>query len=197
MIFAEFEGAPLPEDILGDGDVKYHLGYSKDRQTRAGAEVHLSLTSNPSHLESVNPVVEGIVRAKQAYRDDRARRSVAPVLLHGDAAFMGQGIVFETLALSPLGGFTTGGTIHVIVNNQIGFTTSPDEYLFTRYPSDPAQVLRAPVFHVNADDPEAALQAARLAAGYRQTFRADVFIDSCATGATATTSSTIRRRRSR
>ena len=177
MIFAEFEGAPLPDDVLGEGDVKYHLGYSRDRRTRAGGQVHLSLTSNPSHLESVNPVVEGIVRAKQAYRDDRARRSVAPVLLHGDAAFMGQGIVFETLALSPLGGFTTGGTIHVIVNNQIGFTTSPDEYLFTRYPSDPAQVLRAPVFHVNADDPEAALQAARLAAGYRQTFRADVFID--------------------
>src|SRR5438128_737753 len=177
MIFAEFEGAPLPDDVLGEGDVKYHLGYSRDRRTRAGGQVHLSLTSNPSHLESVNPVVEGIVRAKQAYRDDRDRRSVAPVLLHGDAAFMGQGIVFETLALSPLGGFTTGGTIHVIVNNQIGFTTSPDEYLFTRYPSDPAQVLRAPVFHVNADDPEAALQAARLAAGYRQTFRADVFID--------------------
>src|SRR5947209_3975791 len=177
MIFAEFEGAPLPDDILGDSDVKYHLGYSKDRQTRAGAEVHLSLTSNPSHLESVNPVVEGIVRAKQAYREDRDRRRVAPVLLHGDAAFMGQGIVYETLALSPLPAFTTGGTIHVIVNNQIGFTTSPDEYLFTRYPSDPAQVLRAPVFHVNADDPEAALQAARLAAGYRQTFRADVFID--------------------
>src|SRR5438034_420312 len=177
MIFAEFEGAPLPDDILGDGDVKYHLGYSKDRQTRAGAEVHLSLTSNPSHLESVNPVVEGIVRAKQAYREDRDRRRVAPVLLHGDAAFMGQGIVYETLALSPLPGFTTGGTIHVIVNNQIGFTTSPEEYLFTRYPSDPAQVLRAPVFHVNADDPEAAVQAARLAAGYRQTFRADVFID--------------------
>jgi 2-oxoglutarate dehydrogenase E1 component len=177
MIFAEFEGAPLPDDILGDGDVKYHLGYSRDRRTRTGGEVHLSLTSNPSHLESVNPVVEGIVRAKQAYREDGDRRRVAPVLLHGDAAFMGQGIVYETLALSPLPGFTTGGTIHVIVNNQIGFTTSPEEYLFTRYPSDPAQVLRAPVFHVNADDPEAAVQAARLAAGYRQTFRADVFID--------------------
>ena len=177
MIFAEFEGAPLPDDILGDGDVKYHLGYSHDRPTRAGPEVHLSLASNPSHLESVNPVVEGIVRAKQAYREDRDPRRVAPVLLHGDAAFMGQGIVYETLALSPLPGFTTGGTIHVIVNNQIGFTTSPEEYLFTRYPSDPAQVLRAPVFHVNGDDPEAAVQAARLAAGYRQTFRADVFID--------------------
>jgi len=177
MIFAEFEGAPLPDDILGDGDVKYHLGYSRDRRTRSGAPIHLSLTSNPSHLESVNPVVEGIVRAKQAYRDDGERRRVVPVLLHGDAAFVGQGIVSETLALSPLPGFTTGGTIHVIVNNQIGFTTSPEEYLFTRYPSDPAHMLRAPVFHVNADDPEAAVQAARLAAGYRQAFRADVFID--------------------
>ena len=127
MIFAEFEGAPLPDDILGDGDVKYHLGYSHDRPTQAGPDVHLSLASNPSHLESVNPVVEGIVRAKQAYREDRDRRRVAPVLLHGDAAFMGQGIVYETLALSPLPAFTTGGTIHVIVNNQIGFTTSPEE----------------------------------------------------------------------
>jgi 2-oxoglutarate dehydrogenase E1 component len=177
MIFAEFEGTSLPDDVLGEGDVKYHLGYSHDWRTRGGREVHLSLSSNPSHLESVNPVVEGIVRAKQAYRDDGARRRVASVLLHGDAAFMGQGIVYETLALSPLPGFTTGGTIHVIVNNQIGFTTSPEEYLFTRYPSDPAQALRAPIFHVNADDPEAAVQAARLAAGYRQTFGGDVFID--------------------
>ncbi|HEV8585546.1 MAG TPA: 2-oxoglutarate dehydrogenase E1 component [Methylomirabilota bacterium] len=177
MIFAEFEGAALPDDVLGEGDVKYHLGYSHDRATRAGRDVHLSLASNPSHLESVDPVVEGIVRAKQAYREDRDRRHVVPVLLHGDAAFVGQGIVYETLALSPLPAFTTGGTIHVIVNNQIGFTTVPDEYLFTRYPSDPAQVLRAPVFHVNGDDPEAAVQAARLAAGYRQTFRGDVFID--------------------
>jgi 2-oxoglutarate dehydrogenase E1 component len=176
MMFAEFEDA-LPDDILGDGDVKYHLGYSSDRRTRAGATLHLSLASNPSHLEFVNPVVEGIVRAKQASRDDGDRRRVAPVLMHGDAAFMGQGIVYETLALSPLPGYTTGGTVHIIVNNQIGFTTSPEDYLFTRYPSDPAQVLRAPVFHVNADDPEAVVQAARLAAGYRQAFRADVFID--------------------
>jgi 2-oxoglutarate dehydrogenase E1 component len=176
MIFAEFEGAPLPDDVLGDGDVKYHLGYSNDRATPSGATVHLSLASNPSHLEAVNPVVEGIVRAKQEYRDDRARRHVVPVLLHGDAAFVGQGTVYETLALSAPPAFTTGGTIHVIVDNQIGFTTSPEEYLFSRYPSDPAQVLRTPVFHVNADDPEAAVQAARLAAGYRQAFGGDVFI---------------------
>ena len=176
MIFAEFDGALLPEDVQGDGDVKYHLGYSHDRPTAGGGAIHLSLAPNPSHLEAVNPVVEGIVRAKQGYRDDRERRRVAPVLLHGDAAFAGQGVVYETLALSSLAGYTTGGTIHVIVDNQIGFTTAPAEYLFARYCSDLAHVLHAPVFHVNADDPEAAVQAARLAAGYRQTFGADVFI---------------------
>jgi 2-oxoglutarate dehydrogenase E1 component len=176
-IFAEFEGASLPDDVIGDGDVKYHLGHSTDRRLPDAGSIHLSLTPNPSHLEAVNPVVEGIVRAKQAYREDHARRHVVPVLLHGDAAFMGQGIVYETLALGPLPAFTTGGTIHVIVNNQIGFTTSPEEYLFTRYPSDPAHVVRAPVFHVNGDDPEAVIQAARLAAGYRQAFAADVVID--------------------
>ncbi len=176
MIFAEFEGALLPEDVQGDGDVKYHLGYSHDRRTPGGGTIHLSLAPNPSHLEAVNPIVEGIVRAKQAYRDDRDRRRVAPVLLHGDAAFAGQGVVYETLALSSLPGYTTGGTIHVIVDNQLGFTTAPAEYLFGHYPSDLAHVLHAPVFHVNADDPEAAVQAARLAAGYRQAFGADVFI---------------------
>jgi 2-oxoglutarate dehydrogenase E1 component len=177
MIFAEFEGARLPEDVMGDGDVKYHLGRSTDRTLPDGRTIHLSLAPNPSHLEAVNPVVEGIVRAKQAYREDERRRRVVPVLLHGDAAFMGQGIVYETLALGPLPSFTTGGTVHVIVNNQIGFTTAPEDYLFTPYPSDPAHVVRAPVFHVNGDDPEAVVQAARLAAGYRQTFGADVVID--------------------
>ena len=177
MIFAEFEGARLPEDVSGDGDVKYHLGRSTDRRLADDRTIHLSLTPNPSHLEAVNPVVEGIVRAKQAYREDTSRRHVVPVLLHGDAAFMGQGIVYETLALGPLPSFTTGGTVHVIVNNQIGFTTVPEDYLFTPYPSDPAHVVRAPVFHVNGDDPEAVVQAARLAAGYRQTFGADVVID--------------------
>ena len=176
LIFAEFEGALLPEDVAGDGDVKYHLGWSHDRSVPAGGTVHLSLASNPSHLEAVDPVVQGIVRAKQAYEDDHDRRRVVPVLLHGDAAFAGQGVVYETLALSALPGFTTGGTVHVIVDNQIGFTTEPGEYLFTRYPSDPAHMLHAPVFHANADDPEAAVQAARLAAAYRQRFGGDVFI---------------------
>ena len=177
IIFAEFEGARLPDDVSGDGDVKYHLGHSTDRRLSEDRTIHLSLTPNPSHLEAVNPVVEGIVRAKQAYRGDDRRRGVVPVLLHGDAAFMGQGVVYETLALGPLPSFTTGGTVHVIVNNQIGFTTAPEDYLFAPYPSDPAHVVRAPVFHVNGDDPEAVVQAARLAAGYRQTFGADVVID--------------------
>ncbi len=177
MILAEFEGTRLPEEVEGDGDVKYHLGFSHDHRAGGGRMIHLSLTPNPSHLEAVDPVVEGIVRAKQRYLADTERRRVAPVLLHGDASFMGQGTVYETLALSRLGGFTTGGTVHVIVNNQIGFTTSPDDFLFTRYPSDLANMLHSPVFHVNGDDPEAAVQAARLAAAFRQTFGADVFID--------------------
>jgi 2-oxoglutarate dehydrogenase E1 component len=177
LILAEFEGSFLPWNIQGDGDVKYHLGFSRDHETRRGHQIHLSMTANPSHLEAVNPVVEGIVRAKQSYRADRERRRVVPVLLHGDAAFMGQGSVYETLAMSRLRGFTTGGTIHVIVNNQIGFTTAPEDYRFTRSPSDLARVIEAPVFHVNGDDPEAAVQAARLAVGFRQTFDRDVFID--------------------
>jgi 2-oxoglutarate dehydrogenase E1 component len=176
-IFAEFEGAVLPPDVQGDGDVKYHLGWSHDRSAGAGRSVHLSLSANPSHLEAIDPVIEGIARAKQAYRDDRERRRVVPLLLHGDAAFTGQGVVFETLALGPLPAFTTGGTIHVIVNNRLGFTTSPGDYLFSRYASGPAALVHAPVFHVNGDDPEAAIQAARLAVGYRQAFGGDVVID--------------------
>jgi 2-oxoglutarate dehydrogenase E1 component len=177
MILAEFEGTSLPEDVQGDGDVKYHLGYSRDHRARTGSMIHLSLTANPSHLEWVDPVVQGMVRAKQAYRDDAERRHVVPVLLHGDAAFMGQGIVYETLGLGKLRGFTTGGTIHIIINNQIGFTTGTEDYLFTRYPSDLANVVHCPVFHVNADDPEAAVQAAHLAVGFRHAFNTDVFID--------------------
>lgn len=177
LIFSEFEGAFLPADIQGDGDVKYHLGFSHNHKTRSGREVHLSLASNPSHLEAVNPVVQGIVRAKQNRLGDFERTRVLPVLIHGDAAFSGQGIVSEMLALSELEAYRTGGTIHVIINNQVGFTTSPRDYRFTRYPSDTAKEIQAPVFHVNGDDPEAAVQAARLAIGYRQKFRADVIID--------------------
>ncbi|HUI26122.1 MAG TPA: 2-oxoglutarate dehydrogenase E1 component [Candidatus Kryptonia bacterium] len=177
MIFAEFEGTFLPKDVQGDGDVKYHLGYSRDHTTRNGHKIHLSLTSNPSHLEVVNPVVEGIVRAKQNYLGDAQRARVVPVQIHGDAAFTGEGIVPETLALSELAAFRTGGTIHIIINNQIGFTTSPSDFRFTRYPSDVAKMIQAPVFHVNGDDPEAAVQAARLAITFRQRFKIDVIID--------------------
>ncbi|HVN83520.1 MAG TPA: 2-oxoglutarate dehydrogenase E1 component [Candidatus Binatia bacterium] len=177
MIFSEFEGTFLPKDVQGDGDVKYHLGYSRDHTTRSGRKIHLSLTSNPSHLEVVNPVVEGIVRAKQNHLGDSERSRVVPIVIHGDAAFTGEGIVPETLSLSELEAFRTGGTIHIIVNNQIGFTTSPADFRFTRYPSDVAKIIQAPVFHVNGDDPEAAGQAARLAIAFRQQFKKDVIID--------------------
>ncbi|MEO6025383.1 MAG: 2-oxoglutarate dehydrogenase E1 component [Candidatus Binatia bacterium] len=177
MILAEFEGTFLAKQATGDGDVKYHLGYSHDRQTRAGHKVHLSLSANPSHLEAINPVIEGMVRAKQNHLGDTERARVVPVLMHGDAAFTGQGIVSETLGLSELEGYRTGGTIHIIVNNQIGFTTPPESYRFTPYPSDVAKIIQAPVFHVNGDDPEAAVQAARLAIAFRQQFKKDVLID--------------------
>src|SRR6184192_3309192 len=177
MILAEFEGALLAREATGDGDVKYHLGYSRDHTTRAGHKVHLSLSANPSHLEAIDPVIEGMVRAKQDRYGDRERSRVVPVLLHGDAAFNGQGVVTEILGLSELPGYHVGGTIHIIVDNQVGFTTPPGAYRFTRYPSDVTKIIQAPVFHVNGDDPEAAVQAARLAIGFRERFKKDVFID--------------------
>ena len=177
MVLAEFEGSLLAREATGDGDVKYHLGDSHDRTTAAGNHIHHSLSANPSHLEAVNPVVEGVARAKQDHMADVDRARVVPVLMHGDAAFTGQGVVAETLTLSELDGYRTGGTIHVIVNNQIGFTTPPEAYRATPYPSDVAKIIHAPVFHVNGDDPEAAVQAARLAIGFRQRFKKDVIID--------------------
>jgi 2-oxoglutarate dehydrogenase E1 component len=177
MIFTEFEGTRLPQHIPGDGDVKYHLGYSREHTTRGGHKVHLSLCSNPSHLEAIDPIVEGIVRAKQHRLGDTHSGRVVPVLIHGDAAFTGQGLVTETLALSELNEYRTGGTIHIIINNQIGFTASPPDYRFTRYASDIAKIIQAPVFHVNGDDPEAAVHAAQLAAAFRATFKVDVIID--------------------
>jgi 2-oxoglutarate dehydrogenase E1 component len=177
LILAEFEGSFLPWNIHGDGDVKYHLGYSHDHTARTGRTIHLSMSANPSHLEAINPVVEGIVRAKQAYLADARRHRVVPVLMHGDAAFMGQGSVYETLMLSELPAFTTGGTVHIIVNNQIGFTTDPADYRSARFPSALARVIDAPVFHVNGDEPESVVQAARLAIGFRQAFGRDVFVD--------------------
>ena len=176
-IFAEFQGgAAHPQDIQGSGDVKYHLGTSVDRDLD-GKLVHLSLTANPSHLEAVNPVVNGKVRAKQAQRGDRDRKKVMSILMHGDAAFAGQGLVTETLGLSELDGYKTGGTMHVIVNNQIGFTTRPSDSRSSPYPSDIAKGLQSPIFHVNGDDPEAVVHAARLATDYRQAFGRDVVVD--------------------
>jgi 2-oxoglutarate dehydrogenase E1 component len=172
-IFAAFDDKQ-PERFLGAGDVKYHLGYSSDRVTASGHTVHLSLAFNPSHLEWVNPVVEGRVRAKQ---DRQKRRGVVPLLIHGDAAFMGQGVVPETLNLAGLEGYTTGGTIHVVVNNQIGFTTIPEDSRSTRYCTDITRMMKVPVFHVNGEDPEAVIQVTRLATEYRQRFGKDVVID--------------------
>jgi 2-oxoglutarate dehydrogenase E1 component len=177
VILGEFEG-PTNIGQEGDGDVKYHLGYAQDRVARGKQKIHIALSYNPSHLELVDPVVTGIVRAKQNYLGDHATRTrVAPILLHGDAAFCGQGIVPETLALSELPYYRTGGTIHIIVNNQIGFTTLPRQGRFTPYPTDVAKMIQAPIFHVNGDDPEACLHVARMAIAFRQEFHCDVMID--------------------
>jgi 2-oxoglutarate dehydrogenase E1 component len=176
-IFTEFEENFLPDSIDGDGDVKYHLGFSSERVTLTGALVHLSLTPNPSHLEAVNPVVEGRTRAKQQQYLDLQRKLGIPVLIHGDAAFAGQGLVAETLNLSNLAGYTTGGTIHIVINNQIGFTTSPADARSTAYCTDVAKMLQVPIFHVNGEDPEAAVYVAELALDFRQEFGTDVVID--------------------
>lgn len=177
-IFAAFEDKD-PEANLGGGDVKYHLGYSTDRMTDSGQPIHITLTFNPSHLEFVNPVVEGRTRAKQerAGLREGARGKKLPLLIHGDAAFIGQGIVAETLNLANVKGFTTGGTVHVIVNNQIGFTTDPEDSRSTRYASDITRILKIPVFHVNGEDPEAVAHVAQLAIDWRQRFGRDVVID--------------------
>ena len=181
VIFSEFIETIAPEESggrSGDGDVKYHLGYANDRPTsKKDVMIHIGLSPNPSHLELVNPVVEGIVRSKQNYKNDREQNLVVPLLIHGDAAFTGQGIVFETLNLSELRGWRTGGTIHVIINNQIGFTTNPEQGRFTPYPTDVAKMIQAPIFHVNGDDPEACVHAARLATAFREEFKCDVMID--------------------
>ncbi|MEM1401519.1 MAG: thiamine pyrophosphate-dependent enzyme, partial [Pseudomonadota bacterium] len=176
-IFSEFQGTPAnPDEVQGSGDVKYHLGTSTDREFD-GKTVHLSLTANPSHLEAVNPVVVGKVRAKQIQHNDAERTKVMGLLLHGDAAFAGQGIVSETFMLSELKGYRTGGTLHFIINNQIGFTTSPSFARPGRYPTDIALALQAPIFHVNGDDPEAVVHASRIAIEYRQKFKKDVVVD--------------------
>ncbi|MCH6256193.1 2-oxoglutarate dehydrogenase E1 component [Puniceicoccaceae bacterium K14] len=177
FIFKEFTDDYIPEMVGGDGDVKYHLGYEKVIQTKAGDLVEIRLASNPSHLEAVNPVVEGKARARQRILGDSDRSKVLPVLIHGDAAFAGQGMVAEVLNFSQLPGYRTGGTIHIIVNNQIGFTTTPKEARSTRYCTDIAKMIQAPIFHVNGDDPLAVVSVTQLAVEFRDKFKQDVVID--------------------
>ncbi len=176
-IFHEFEGDVDPNTTQGSGDVKYHLGAEGTHQAPHGGTMHLTLASNPSHLEAVDPIVEGMVRAKQKLIDDIERSKALPVLLHGDAAFAGQGVVAETLNLSQLRGYRTGGTIHIVINNQIGFTTGPESARSSVYATDVAKAVQAPIFHVNGDDPEACVRSIRLAYDFRQQFHKDVVID--------------------
>ncbi len=185
-IFSEFEGNINPDTIYGSGDVKYHLGSKGTYEAPSGAQIQLTLASNPSHLESVSPIVEGMVRAKQDHLRDTSDPelpggqvvdAVIPVLIHGDAAFAGQGVVAETLNCSQLRGYHTGGTIHLVINNQIGFTTGPSEARSSTYATDVARLIEAPIFHVNGDDPEACVRVARLALDYRQVFNKDVVVD--------------------
>src|SRR5207245_761244 len=176
-IFNEFEGDIDPNTTQGSGDVKYHLGADGVHQTPGGSFMKLTLASNPSHLEAVDPIVEGMVRAKQKLIGDRNRAWVLPVLIHGDAAFAGQGVVAETLNLSQLRGYRTGGTIHLVINNQIGFTTGPESARSSMYATDVAKAVQAPIFHVNGDDPEACIRAMKLAYEFRQQFHKDVVID--------------------
>src|SRR5262252_9522924 len=175
-IFGEFEGN-VPAELDGHGDVKYHLGYSGTRTARNGRAMHLDLNYNPSHLEFVNPVVLGSVRARQDHVDDGTRSRGIPVLIHGDASFSGEGVVPESLTMAQLPAYESGGTIHVVVNNQVGFTTMPRHARPTRYCTDIARVIEAPVFHVNGDDPEAAVHAMALALEYRARFKQDALVD--------------------
>src|SRR3954447_15547455 len=176
-IFCEFSGSVEPSDE-GSGDVKYHLGMNYDRPTPSGKHVHLSLAANPSHLEAVDPVVLGKTRALQHYmNDEKERHHSMSLLLHGDAAFAAQGVVYETIGFHDLPNYTTGGTVHIVVNNQIGFTTDPRFARSTPYCSDVAKVVNAPIFHVNGDDVEAVTFVCQLAAEWRQTFKKDVVID--------------------
>jgi 2-oxoglutarate decarboxylase len=177
QIFREFEGELDPLSVEGSGDVKYHLGATGKHTSRQGAEVLVTLASNASHLESVDPVVEGMARAKQDLLESEGGAAVLPLLIHGEAALAGQGVVAETLNLSQLPGYQTGGTVHVIVNNQLGFTTTPEHGRSSQYASDVARMVQAPILHVNGDDPEACVRAARLAFAFRQEFAKDVVID--------------------
>jgi 2-oxoglutarate dehydrogenase E1 component len=177
VLFDQFSENYIPDTVGGDGDVKYHLGYEAEFPTKTGGTVDVRLAANPSHLEIVNPVVQGKARARQRIRGDLDRRRVCPLLLHGDAAFAGQGVVAETLNFSQLPGYATGGTVHLVINNQIGFTTNPADARSTRYCTDVAKLIEAPVFHVNGDDPEAVCYVMQLALEFRCKFRRDVVVD--------------------
>ena len=177
QIFQEFQGHYAENEVHGSGDVKYHLGTEGVFTAQSGATTKIYLAANPSHLEAVNPVLEGIVRAKQDRLNNKGAYSILPILLHGDASFAGQGVNAETLQLSQLPGYRTGGTIHIVINNQVGFTTSPHASRSSRYSTDIAKLIEAPVFHVNGDDPEACVRVAHLAFEYRQAFNKDVVID--------------------
>jgi 2-oxoglutarate dehydrogenase E1 component len=176
-IFSEFESCHDPDEIFGAGDVKYHDGYLADVETRVGVPLRIFLVNNPSHLESVNPVVEGFVKGRQDILKDDKRNVILPLLIHGDAAFSGQGVVTETLNMSQLSGYKTGGTVHVVINNQIGYTTLPEHARSTRYATDVAKMLMIPIFHVHGEDPESAVHAIRMALDYRETFNKDVVVD--------------------
>jgi 2-oxoglutarate dehydrogenase E1 component len=177
QIFSEFEGTATPDLTMGDGDVKYHMGYSSEVEALNGQKVNLKLAPNPSHLEAVNPVVEGFVRAKIEHQYDGDYHQILPILIHGDAALAGQGIGYEVTQMSQLEGYKTGGTIHFVINNQVGFTTDFEDARSSIYSTDLAKIIDAPVIHVNGDDPEAVVFAVRLATEYRQQFHADIFID--------------------
>ena len=176
-IFNEFEGTAVPNLSFGDGDVKYHLGYSSQVITPNGKSMELKLAPNPSHLESVNTIVEGFSRAKADILFNSDYDKILPILIHGDAAVAGQGIAYETVQMSQLEGYYTGGTLHFVINNQIGFTTDFDDARSSTYSTGVANVVQAPVFHVNGDDPEAVLFVCELAVEYRQKFNNDVFVD--------------------
>ena len=176
QIFNEFEGNSIPEQSFGDGDVKYHLGFASQREID-GKKIHLKLSPNPSHLEAVNPVVEGYSRAQADHLYGSDYDKILPILIHGDAAVVGQGVVYETVQMSQLEGYYTGGTIHLVINNQIGFTTNWDDARSSNYCTGVSSLVQAPVFHINGDDPEAVVFAVRLATEYRQLFNNDVFID--------------------
>ena len=177
LILGEFESCYNPDELVGDGDVKYHNGYLADILTALGQKMRIFLVNNPSHLEAINPVVEGFVRARQDIMNDSELSRVFPLLIHGDAAFAGQGVVMETLNMSQLEGYRTGGTLHIIINNQIGYTTLPEDARSTRYSTDVAKMLMIPIFHVHGENPEAVVHVARLAADYRMAFNKDVVVD--------------------